>query len=85
MLQEFIIYRCISLLLFFIGSLSDLLDGYIARKYNYITDLGKYLDPFADKILILSALFLLSSLFPQIIKLEKAQQDLYMVLILVLL
>ncbi|NTW70928.1 MAG: CDP-diacylglycerol--glycerol-3-phosphate 3-phosphatidyltransferase [Eubacteriaceae bacterium] len=38
------------------ASFTDLLDGYIARKYNYITDLGKVLDPFADKLMLLTVL-----------------------------
>ena len=42
---------------FLVASLTDLLDGRIARKYNLITDFGKLVDPFADKVMVLTALF----------------------------
>lgn len=43
---------------FIIAAFTDFLDGHIARKYNMVTDLGKLLDPIADKLLILFSLFL---------------------------
>lgn len=45
-------YRLILIGLFFIGYISDLLDGYLARKLNQITEIGKIIDPLADKICI---------------------------------
>ena len=47
--------------LFLVASLTDLLDGYLARRRSQVTPFGKFLDPIADKILILSVLILLVS------------------------
>ena len=60
--------KLISLILFFIGALTDFLDGYIARRYKFKTNLGTYLDPLADKILILVTFCLVSYEYPEKIK-----------------
>lgn len=63
MLTDFTDYnRLIALIIFIIASITDQLDGHIARKYNMITSFGKFMDPIADKLLISSALICLSSL-----------------------
>ncbi len=49
----------VAAIVFAIAAFTDFLDGYIARKYNLITDLGKFLDSSADKVLVLTALILL--------------------------
>jgi CDP-diacylglycerol--glycerol-3-phosphate 3-phosphatidyltransferase len=50
--------------LFIIASFTDLLDGYIARKYNQVTTFGKFLDPIADKVLVMVAFLYLMQIMP---------------------
>ena len=69
LIPVFVLFLClggpvntfVAALIFAVASITDKLDGYIAKKYNQITDLGKILDPLADKLLVLAAFVIFSS------------------------
>ena len=56
---QFKSHYVVSLAIFAIAAITDFLDGYLARKYKLVTNLGKFLDPIADKVLVLSALVIM--------------------------
>lgn len=58
--------RCIAAVLFGVTALTDLLDGKIARKYNLVTNFGKFMDPLADKFMVFGALVSIVARYEQI-------------------
>lgn len=64
------IRRYIATLIFIVASATDALDGHIARKYNLITNFGKFMDPLADKLLVTSTMIALISIEDAIVPLK---------------
>jgi len=62
--NDILLNQLIFAILFVLASLTDLLDGYVARKYNQITTFGKFLDPIADKVLVMVAFLFLMVVTP---------------------
>ena len=59
MLSDAVWASAVGLVLFVGASLTDMLDGKIARKYNLVTDFGKFMDPLADKFMVIGAMFVI--------------------------
>lgn len=72
----------ISIFLFTLGGITDILDGYIARKYNLITSFGKLADPLADKLMQLTALVLLTiqNLIPVVFLIIIVAKEVFMIM-----
>lgn len=60
--------RIVAALIFIIASLTDMIDGKIARKYNLITDFGKFIDPLADKFLVFGAFITMLARYSETLK-----------------
>jgi cardiolipin synthase len=77
----FLVSKWVALSVFIIAGITDLLDGYIARKYDMVTDLGAVLDPFADKLMLMSVIivFTISGYIPVFVLIIILTKELFMI------
>ena len=75
-----ILFSALAAFVFILCAVTDMIDGKIARKYNMITDFGKFIDPVADKFMVIGAMMMLTGKWtkPGVYTVEEFDPDPYM-------